>query len=226
MIPLRHQDTTAPPSDALSRMDVGWSARTQLVARYAGPRTRVLDVGCSYGDYALAAASTGAIVHAVDIDPTYLTWIRSYASQRSWSVTTEQVDVTAWKPPAEYDLVWFTPTLMLLPRSEQPRVLARLASGLGAEGRIVCDFYTPAYLWFRIFVQNLPLGLRARSVGTMMFGRHSVTCSRFQSIVREAGLEIVAEEQSPAYDACRAVEGHSFDTIFGRYFRCYVLRAS
>lgn len=50
----------------------GWAAPLHEVAldrAGVGPGTRLLDLGCGYGEFAAAAAARGAVVTGVDVDP-------------------------------------------------------------------------------------------------------------------------------------------------------------
>jgi 2-polyprenyl-3-methyl-5-hydroxy-6-metoxy-1,4-benzoquinol methylase len=70
------------------------------------PGVRVLDVACGSGRHAIAAATLGAQVTAVDADAARLKVARRFAEQRSVAVDWVQADLASYPvPEREYDVV-------------------------------------------------------------------------------------------------------------------------
>jgi 2-polyprenyl-3-methyl-5-hydroxy-6-metoxy-1,4-benzoquinol methylase len=218
------------------RLENGWSARVALMKALCPPEAMALDVGCAYGEYTLPLATIAAHVDALDISRDALNAVETFAAELNiTNVTTISEDLITWSVGRDrrYDFCVCTNTLMLLDSATRRAFLQSFHRLVAEGGYLFADFYLPRYLIYRVLIQRLPLRLKLRSLGSYFYRLvrgQLLTKAVFEREASEHGFTIVrkgADLSGPgsAYHACRSLEGHNQDTIFGRYFQPYVLQA-
>jgi SAM-dependent methyltransferase len=111
-----------------------WSGRPnpQLVAEVADlPPGTALDAGCGEGADAVWLAERGWRVTAVDFAAAALARGAEHAPGVDWV----RADLTAWTPPARYDLV--SAQFLHLPGAQRVPVFARLADAVAPGGTLL-----------------------------------------------------------------------------------------
>jgi SAM-dependent methyltransferase len=217
------------------RLENGWSARVALMKALCPPKARALDVGCAYGEYALPLATVAAHVDALDVNRDALNALAAFATELNvTNITTVPEDLITWSDgrDRQYDFCVCTNTLMLLDSSTRCAFLEAFHRLVGEGGYLFVDFYLPRYLLYRVLIQRLPLRLKLRSLGSFFYRlirRQLLTKTVFEREAIESGFVIVRRGTAirppgSPYHACRSLEGHNLDTIFGAYFEPYLLQ--
>lgn len=217
------------------RLANGWSARVALLQSVVPAGARAIDVGCAYGEYTLPLATVAGHVDALDIDQKALEAVAAFASEFEISnITTVNEGLVSWSQSraGQYNFCVCTNTLMLLDPETRRGFLDGFHRLLAVDGLLFVDFYLPRYHLYRFMVQNLPLSLKLRSLGAFAsraVRRAFLTEKVFEQESAQSGFTIVKRPADlcypgSSYHACRSVEGHNMDTIFGPYFVPYLLK--
>ncbi|OIJ68354.1 HemK2/MTQ2 family protein methyltransferase [Streptomyces mangrovisoli] len=128
----------APPGVYRPQHDTRLLARA-LQREDMKPGTRVLELGTGSGALALAAASRGARVTAVDISRRAVLTARLNAMIARTHVTVRRGDLTAAVAGESYDLVISNPPYVPSPDARPPRRGAARAWDAGHDGRMLVD---------------------------------------------------------------------------------------
>lgn len=107
------------------------------------PGSRVLDLTCGPGLYAVPLAQRGCLVMGVDFGPASIAYARRLAEQEGVSerATFVEADVRDFEPePATYDAALFLyGQLAVFPREQAAALLAKAARALRPGGRLVVE---------------------------------------------------------------------------------------
>jgi 2-polyprenyl-3-methyl-5-hydroxy-6-metoxy-1,4-benzoquinol methylase len=209
--------------DAEQRLRAGWAPRSLLAEEICPSNARVLDVGCSWGEYTLPLCGRAEHVTALDIDGSALDRLERLAQERGiTNVTTSSESLHTHD--GDYDLIWCTNTVSVLRGDERRAFLSSFRRLLAPEGRVFVDYYTPRYLAFRAVSQEgLTPRLRVVSAARLVTLRYTLTARKFRREVVRSGLRIQSIVESPALVRSREIEGNDFSTRFGNYFEAYLL---
>jgi SAM-dependent methyltransferase len=113
-----------------------------------GPDSRVLDMTCGPGLYAVPLAQRGALVTGVDFSPAAAAYARQLARDEGIDDRCEfiEADVLDYAPePAAYDAALFLyGQLAVFPRDEAAALLGRAAGALRPGGRLCVELLDPA----------------------------------------------------------------------------------
>ncbi len=113
-----------------------------------GPGSRVLDLTCGPGLYAVALAERGAQVTGVDFGPAAIAHARQLAAEAGLTdhCTFIEADVRDYTPePAAYDAALFLyGQLAVFSRHEAAALLAKTVAALRPGGRLVVELLDPA----------------------------------------------------------------------------------
>jgi SAM-dependent methyltransferase len=143
-------DRTRSPTDQMFQGNVdhydsvGESALRVLRAtiRVAGVKTpqRVLDYGAGAGRVTrwLVAAFPEADIHACDIRPDNVDFLRNQFKVETWAV---DPDPATLKFPASYDLIWVGSVITHLPETRARRLIVRLLSQCNPGGLLVLSLH-------------------------------------------------------------------------------------
>ena len=136
----------------LSQEHDGATRRTELVAqhvafieRIALPQraSRVMDLGCGPGLYALRLAALGHDVAGIDFSPASIEYAREQATSRSLSCRFELADIRSAAYGEGYDLVMLLyGELNLFQREEAVALLQRSASALAPGGKLLLEVHS------------------------------------------------------------------------------------
>jgi SAM-dependent methyltransferase len=109
------------------------------------PGARVLDLACGWGRVAIPLARQGYRVVGVDLSPV-LRLGRQLAREEGLGVDFLRADLRRWTCRSRFDLVllWGM-SFGYFPDEENSRLLARVRSWLGPEGRAVLDLHHPPW---------------------------------------------------------------------------------
>jgi SAM-dependent methyltransferase len=137
-----HGAASRQAAERAAQLDWLW---TQL--RLA-PGSRVLDLTCGPGLYAVPLAQRGARVTGVDFSPASITYARQLAQEAGVTGQCEFIgsDVRAFKPEeGAYDAALFLyGQLAVFPRTEAAALLTKAASALRPGGRLCVELLDPA----------------------------------------------------------------------------------
>jgi SAM-dependent methyltransferase len=158
------------------------------IVRVGTEPQRILDAGCGRGDYAiyLARRYPAARVLGVDLDATLIARNRDVAARLGVrNVEFAVVDLQAFHPAAEFDLIVSIDVLEHLPQQE--RALANLAGALRPEG--IAFYHIPT-------VRERPVPFSRYLTGFHAWAEdeHTApdrTAGEFAELVRASGLELV-----------------------------------
>lgn len=103
----------------------------------AGPRLRVLDVGCGQGRDALFIARLGHSVVGIDQSPTGIRDLLADAEAEGLDVQGFVADVRSFQPEGRFDVLLIDRTLHMLGAAERPAVLARFLGRVQAGGHVL-----------------------------------------------------------------------------------------
>ncbi len=113
-----------------------------------GSGSRVLDLTCGPGLYAVPLARRGAIVTGVDFSPASIAYARELAVEQGVAARCEliEADVREYEPKAgTYDAALFLyGQLAVFPRDEAAALLAKTAAALRPGGRLCVELLDPA----------------------------------------------------------------------------------
>lgn len=133
--------------DVASRRSESIAASLAWIGRTfgPGPGTRVLDLGCGPGLYALELARGGASVTGVDISPRSIDHARDRAREAGVPVDYVVADYLDWEPEGRFDLILlimcdycaFSP-------AQRAQLLERVARWLEPGGAFLFDVYSLA----------------------------------------------------------------------------------
>ena len=170
---------------------------TKIVFDLAGPLDgkRVLDVGTGDGNYALEAASRGAIVTALDADHAMLETARARSAQRGLRVTLEQGRAEALPlDDGTFDIVFAVTVLCFIP--DALMAVREMARVLVPGGRCVLGELGRFSVW----------GVERRVRGWL--GSEPWRHARFWShaelaqLARDAGLSVVVARGAVYFPPC------------------------
>lgn len=137
-----HGAATRQATERAAQLD--WF-RQQLDLR---PGSRILDLTCGPGLYAVALAERGAIVTGVDFGPASIACARELAAAADVEDRCRfiEADVRQYEPePAAYDAALFLyGQLAVFPRDEAAALLRKTAGALRPGGRLVVELLDPA----------------------------------------------------------------------------------
>lgn len=136
----------------LSQVHDGASRRTELIERHValiervglpqGP-SRVLDLGCGPGLYALMLAERGHDVMGIDFSPASIEYAREEAAARSLTCRFELGDVRRVEYGGGYDLVMLLyGEINLFERHEAVDLLKRCVSALAPDGKLLLEVHS------------------------------------------------------------------------------------
>jgi tellurite methyltransferase len=94
----------------------------------------VLDLGCGMGNLALAAASAGCSVHALDASPTAVADLARRGQAAGVALRAEAADLRAFRATRTYDCVACVGLLMFFDCAEAKAVLQQIKQGVRAGG--------------------------------------------------------------------------------------------
>lgn len=155
---LLHDETVVPPYWAL----VWGGARAlaeHLVTRVECRGRRVLDVGCGLGLVALAAASRGAVVTAIDREIAPIEFLQASAAIAGVAIDALVGDVAAARFDRAFDLVLAAD--LLYERTEFDRLAEALAAQVAPHGTLwVADPQRVETTGFYRALQRIGLGIR------------------------------------------------------------------
>lgn len=209
------------------------SVRQRMLARWCPPNSRALEVGCADGVYTLPLAEIASHVDAIDIDLAATQRLLAKLPTGIRNVQPICGDFPAWAVTKNdsYDFGLCTGTIMLMNSRERRELLQTFHMVLKDNGRLLIDFYTPAYLLYRIAIQRLPLSFKVRSLACLILRKNYLTAKIFEQEIRGAGLRVLADRNEinfpgSFYYQCRELDGFRLDTVFGNYFQTYLLGKS
>lgn len=105
--------------------------------KQSGAILRVLDVGCGQGRDALFIARKGHRVVGVDLSPNGIRDLVSAAIKENLDIEGIAVDITAFAPEGEFDVILIDRTLHMLPKKERLEVLERLICSVPKDGWVL-----------------------------------------------------------------------------------------
>jgi len=135
----------------LSQQHDGASRRTELIDQHValiervalGRQSRVLDLGCGPGLYALRLAQHGHDVVGVDFGPASIAYAREQADGRSLACRFELGDIRRAELGTNYDLVMLLfGELNLFERNEAVELLRRCAGAMAPEGKLLLEVHS------------------------------------------------------------------------------------
>jgi len=98
---------------------------------------RVLDLGCGLGNLAIAAATSGAQVTALDASPTAIQSLTARARVLKLDIVTRCADLSDYAPEGEFDAVVAIGLFMFFPRGVARRQLGRALSAVRPGGTAI-----------------------------------------------------------------------------------------
>ena len=137
-----HGAASRQAADRVAQIDWLWA---QLDLR---PGSRVLDLTCGPGLYAVPMAQRGAIVTGVDFGPASIAYARQLAAEAGVADRCAfiEADVRDYEPePGAFDAVLFLyGQLAVFPRDEASALLRKTAAALRPGGRLCVELLDPA----------------------------------------------------------------------------------
>jgi 2-polyprenyl-3-methyl-5-hydroxy-6-metoxy-1,4-benzoquinol methylase len=210
------------------RLEDGWNIRLSFLKEWCPEGARSLDLGARYGEYTLPLATLASHVDALDTDCHSLAVLSEFASELGIAnVEPSSENFVSWAQQRahSFDFCMCTGTWFYLTPKLRNVYLDTFRHLLVPDGRLLIDFYEPRYFLYRALIQKLPLSLKTRSLLAFFYRRLCRTYVTQRIFVREAKVHgfSVTHSESKVYYACREIEGHNFNTIFGTYWSAYLL---
>lgn len=122
----------------------------------------ILDLGCGLGNLAVAAASKGCCVTAIDASPAAIDDLKRRAAEENLAIAAREADLREMEVQGEFDCVVAIGLLMFFPQSAAREALAKIkglvrAGGLAAVnvligGTTFMDMFDPA--GYYLFSEN------------------------------------------------------------------------
>lgn len=111
----------------------------------------VLDLGCGLGNLAIAAATTGARVLALDASPAGIMSLDSRAHDLQLKIVTRCVDLGNYAPEGQYDCVVAIGLFMFFPCDAARRQLKRALEAVRPGGTIVLNVLIEGTSYLEMF---------------------------------------------------------------------------
>ncbi len=165
----------------LQRRYVAWMLKRDLMAWFnrldLAPGARVLDIGCSRGDWLALIRDRGFETHGLEADPR----AAAYARER-YGLDVAETDAESWAPaPAECDAALF---FHLIEHVRDPRgFLAKCRRALRPGGRVLLRAPNP---------ESLQMSLLGRRWKGLEMPRHIVLCApdALRGLLEETGFRV------------------------------------
>lgn len=111
-----------------------------------GPGTRILDLGCGPGLYAIEFARRGAKVTGIDVSQNSIDYAVERAEDEGLAIEYLNADYTACTFRGKYDLVTFIyDDYCVLNRDKRKKILRKIRSALDDKGHFVLDILTDSH---------------------------------------------------------------------------------